>query len=808
VNKTLPSVDKIKLFKRVEAGEAVTDVCREAKISRFTYYKWYKRWKLENCEKSLEDRRFNPEKHWKKASQRRELAIKEVVSGHPEWSSHKIADFLGHKGLAVSNHGVQGILERLGLNILEKRVSYQEKERVFVPKTKIENFTPEEKIKILSLHQENGEEISSICRKYGMSRYTFYKWLKRYQENPQNWQENLLSQKPKGEKHWRFLSFDKQQLVLSIVVEHPEFSVHKIYSLLKGQIGHHGIQHVFERNNLNLVNLRFAYAQNQPKVEKISAVSLWFNKLKTVWESFSPSLAPAPPPPLRSALQNFVGAQPLLKPFFISFFSTTVFLLALLNWISIFSSHNLGAQIGLFFASVSLATGTIFFAYSMKYYLSLALVLSFSSRESGSPSSANGRTTEGKGWLERIFGVSGNNQPSYAKATEGKSGLQANLDHIKLERFPFISIHLPFYNEKKVANRIISACTSMDYPNFEVIVCDDSNDETVDIVNEWKNHPRVRILHRPTREGFKGGALSYALKAMDTRTEFVCVFDADFVPYPDSLMQFMKYFKSTGSWSEDRDFNAADIRTMPYSTFGEVPQESRVPQVSQAFYSRGTRDTSPSRDTFTRQEEELRAKGTTAVVAGYQWHVLNKSENWITRGVRTEYSGSYVVERPAQEITGAMKIIHGSVYCMRADVLKHFGWGTSITEDYELTLRIYEKGFKVCYTPYIQAPSECVSTIKRLIRQRMRWAEGHSFNTRKMMGKLMFGSWKTEDGGLMTDDGRQMTEDRLKTTEDGRPIICFRFSVFCLQFPESVFCFQSSVFKGMDSKSVDACRKS
>jgi hypothetical protein len=26
VNKTLPSVDKIKLFKRVEAGEAVTDV--------------------------------------------------------------------------------------------------------------------------------------------------------------------------------------------------------------------------------------------------------------------------------------------------------------------------------------------------------------------------------------------------------------------------------------------------------------------------------------------------------------------------------------------------------------------------------------------------------------------------------------------------------------------------------------------------------------------------------------------------------------------------------------------------------------
>src|SRR5207249_2059074 len=56
---------------------------------------------------------------------------------------------------------------------------------------------------------------------------------------------------------------------------------------------------------------------------------------------------------------------------------------------------------------------------------------------------------------------------------------------------------------------------------------------------------------------------------------------------------------------------------------------------------------------------------------------------------------------------------------------------TSITEDWELTIRLYLAGYKVLYTPYIQAPAECVSTVRRLIKQRMRWAEGHTYNVRK-----------------------------------------------------------------------------
>ena len=137
------------------------------------------------------------------------------------------------------------------------------------------------------------------------------------------------------------------------------------------------------------------------------------------------------------------------------------------------------------------------------------------------------------------------------------------------------------------------------------------------------------------------------------------------------------------------------------------------------------------------------SQSSVAAVQGYQWHVLNKSENWITRGVRTEYAGSYVVERSSIEITQGLKQIAGSVFMIRADILRNpaYSWGTSITEDFELTLKLYRDGYKVAYTPYVQAPSECVSTLKRLVRQRMRWAEGHSHNIRKLFKQLMFGRW-------------------------------------------------------------------
>jgi hypothetical protein len=51
-----------------------------------------------------------------------------------------------------------------------------------------------------------------------------------------------------------------------------------------------------------------------------------------------------------------------------------------------------------------------------------------------------------------------------------------------------------------------------------------------------------------------------------------------------------------------------------------------------------------------------------------------------------------MVERVSEEAFGAMKMIAGSVFMLRADIIKRLGWTTSITEDWDLTLRLYLPG--------------------------------------------------------------------------------------------------------------------
>src|SRR2546427_12390215 len=96
-----------------------------------------------------------------------------------------------------------------------------------------------------------------------------------------------------------------------------------------------------------------------------------------------------------------------------------------------------------------------------------------------------------------------------------------------------------------------------------------------------------------------------------------------------------------------------------------------------------------------------------------------------------------MIERRFQDAIGAVKWVAGTAYMTRAALRREVGWGTSITEDWELTLKLYARGYKVAYTPWAETPAECVSTFSRLARQRMRWAEGHTHNVRKWFLPIM-----------------------------------------------------------------------
>lgn len=100
---------------------------------------------------------------------------------------------------------------------------------------------------------------------------------------------------------------------------------------------------------------------------------------------------------------------------------------------------------------------------------------------------------------------------------------------------PSITIQLPIYNERYVAKRLVDAVCAMDYPKekMRIMVLDDSDDETVvllsNVVSSYKKQGfQIEHIRRGTRRGYKAGALKYAMQTTDT--EFVAIFDADFIP--------------------------------------------------------------------------------------------------------------------------------------------------------------------------------------------------------------------------------------------------------------------------------------
>src|SRR2546429_4415461 len=230
------------------------------------------------------------------------------------------------------------------------------------------------------------------------------------------------------------------------------------------------------------------------------------------------------------------------------------------------------AACGYALALLSLARGALFCALATRYYAATMLVLlttSLRARE-------NGHGNGGGQGLHRIAHKArngdGHGEPAPAQA-------------------PFVSVHIASYNEKRVLERLLECCAAFDYPSYEVVLVDDSTDETSEILARWRDRPGFKILHRPSRSGFKGGALREALRLSDPRTEFVVVFDADAMPFPDSLQRFLPHFHQHSG------------------------QRGPV------------------------------ARPRVGAVQSYQWHVLNKSESWLTSAGRAEDAGSYMGER-------------------------------------------------------------------------------------------------------------------------------------------------------------------
>ena len=115
---------------------------------------------------------------------------------------------------------------------------------------------------------------------------------------------------------------------------------------------------------------------------------------------------------------------------------------------------------------------------------------------------------------------------------------------------PTITIQLPIYNERYVATRLVDAVCAQDYSKekMKIMVLDDSDDETVNMMHKTvlKYQSQgfdISHVRRGTRAGYKAGALKHAMKS--TTSDFVAIFDADFIPPEWYLKRAIPHFTNS-----------------------------------------------------------------------------------------------------------------------------------------------------------------------------------------------------------------------------------------------------------------------
>ncbi len=104
---------------------------------------------------------------------------------------------------------------------------------------------------------------------------------------------------------------------------------------------------------------------------------------------------------------------------------------------------------------------------------------------------------------------------------------------------------------------------------------------------------------------------------------------------------------------------------------------------------------------------------------------IGNSENPITLLQKLEFQFSFYWKK-SESILNTIYIIGGAAGAFRREVLERFGGydTTSITEDIDLSVKIQAAGLKVVYADDAIVYTEGATTIKGLIKQRIRWKYG------------------------------------------------------------------------------------
>jgi len=100
-----------------------------------------------------------------------------------------------------------------------------------------------------------------------------------------------------------------------------------------------------------------------------------------------------------------------------------------------------------------------------------------------------------------------------------------------------ITIGIPSYNERQnIVNLLQAIEEQQQTPIFEVLISDDSSDDTPNLVRNFAQHSRldIRIFHHDTR---RGAAAAWNEILQKAKGDVVVLYDADTIPHPSCTAQ-------------------------------------------------------------------------------------------------------------------------------------------------------------------------------------------------------------------------------------------------------------------------------
>ena len=235
--------------------------------------------------------------------------------------------------------------------------------------------------------------------------------------------------------------------------------------------------------------------------------------------------------------------------------------------------------------------------------------------------------------------------------------------------YPTCTILIPAHNEEMVIRRTVESMCRLVYPHDRLkimVINDGSKDRTREIVLELAaQDDRVVLFDVPQGQGGKGKSRALNLGIRQVDAEIIAIYDADNTPDPDALRYLV-------------------AQLILHPELGAVLGKFRT---------------------------------------------VNKNATLLTRFINIETLGFQSMLQAGRWQMHHIATLPGTNFVMRAALIAELGgWDEeALTEDSELSIRIYEHGYRIKYIPYAVTYEQEPQEWAVWIRQRMRWVRGNNY---------------------------------------------------------------------------------